>query len=160
MGCGVLPIGGVRGEIPDELEEETALKRWTGLIAAAGLVALGMTGRRAEADSFAVSYLGAGVQAPTAITTNVETFTGKTYNGTSMITSFNNSGITGTYTGQLALAAADQFGGAGGTGQYITTVASGSNAVYTLTLSSPLRVVITVPSTPTQSPRSRPSKRS
>ena len=92
--------------------------------------------RQALADTFSISYLAAGVQAPTGITTNVESFSGKSYNGTSMTTNFNGSSITGTYTGQLTLASADQFGGAGGTGQYITTASTAGNAVYALTLNS------------------------
>lgn len=112
------------------------MRRGTVWTVVAGLLLVGMAGPKAKADAFSISYLAAGVQAPTGITTNYETFTGKTYNGTSMTTNFNNSGITGTYTGQLALAAADEYGGAGGTGQYITTAASSGNATYTLTLSS------------------------
>jgi hypothetical protein len=94
---------------------------------------LGISTKAALADSFDVSYLGAGVQGPTGITSNVNNFTGDVYNGTSMTTNFNGSSITGTYTGGVEIQNADQYGGAGGSGQYIATGHSGS---YTLNLSS------------------------
>lgn len=112
------------------------MKRLMAGMLVAGVVLGGAAAREALADPFSISYLAAGTQAPTGITTNVETFTGKSYNGTSMTTNFNGSSITGTYTGQLTLASADQYGGAGGTGRYITTAANSGNAVYTLALNS------------------------
>lgn len=86
----------------------------------------------AHADTFKISYLAAGVQASTAPNTSTETFnattTGKSAGYT---TTFGNSGITGTYSGNFSFANADLYGGANGTGNYITT---GFGSQYTLTL--------------------------
>lgn len=89
--------------------------------------------RVAIADSVQVTSLGPGVQTPNGITNQYETFNGLSYNGTSLTTNFNGSGITGTYTGDALISSANLYGGAGGVGQYIAT----SNAFsYALTLSS------------------------
>ena len=100
-------------------------------LAAALLFAMGIG--NASADSFQVSALAPGVQAPIGITNHYETFTGLSFTGGSLTTNFNNSGITGTYTGSAQIAQANVYGGAGGVGQFITTSEAGS---YTLTLSS------------------------
>jgi PEP-CTERM motif len=92
------------------------------------IVLLGVASKKALADSFTTTFLAAGVQAPTGVTTNFETFD-SSFSGT---TNFNGSGITGTYSGPYSIFPADQFGGAGGTGNYIATPFGGS---YTLTLS-------------------------
>lgn len=100
------------------------------------LAALATTSLAAHADSFTVSYLSAGVQSSSS-SRYVESFNSasKAADG-SYTTTFNGSTITGTYTGNFNLLAANQFGGAGGTGSYISTnSANGSNS-YTLTLSS------------------------
>jgi hypothetical protein len=94
---------------------------------------LGASASVAFADSFQETYLGAGVQTPVGITNNYETFTGLSYNGSSLTTNFNGSSITGTYTGQVEISNANEYGGAGGGGQYIHTPDGGS---YTLTLST------------------------
>lgn len=83
------------------------------------------------ADTFNASYLAAGMQTPGSITSNVNTFESSVYNATAGTTTFNNSSITGTYSGSYNILAANQFGGAGGTGNYIST-----SGTYTLTLSS------------------------
>ncbi len=103
-------------------------------LAILGAIAIfGVMSRPAVADSFTASYLGVGVQTPTGITNNYETFDGLSYNGTSLTTSFNGSSITGTYTGALRIEGAGEFGGAGGKGSYIA-VPNGDS--YTLSLSS------------------------
>jgi hypothetical protein len=110
-------------------------------IAAIGAaIALGANGTAALADTISVSYLAPGVQTPT--TPNVENFNNATLNpnGT-FTTTFNNSGITGTYSGGFTIVPADVYGGAsatglGGpaaTGDYIT--AEGDGTTYTLSLS-------------------------
>jgi hypothetical protein len=95
-------------------------------------VLIGVASQASFADTFAPTYLGPGVQTPTGITTNYNTFDGLTYNGSSLVTNFNGSSITGTYTGSVQIENASQFGGAGGVGQYIAPPNGGS---YTLTLS-------------------------
>lgn len=103
----------------------------------AALAAVSFTGiglpALAHADSFTVTYLAPGVQTPAGITSNVETFDSATYDGTSLMTTFNGSSITGTYTGSIQIENAGQFGGAGGSGKYIAPPNGGG---YTLTLSS------------------------
>ena len=102
--------------------------RTFGLISRALLsvgVAIAVVPTNALADTFFNTYLGPGVQA-SSDSNFVENFS--SFNGT---TNYNGSGITGTYSGAYSIASANEFGGAGGTGQYITTSSS-----YTLTLSS------------------------
>lgn len=97
-------------------------------IAALGAAVAFSSGTTAAfADSFAISYLAAGVQVPTS-TKNYETFDGA-FNG---VTNFNGSAITGTYSGNYVLQAANAWGGAGGS-QYIKT--AGSATSYSLKLS-------------------------
>jgi hypothetical protein len=91
-------------------------------------VVLVASGTAAFAGPIAVSYLAAGVQNPSAFTNFYETFDGS-FNGT---TNFNGSTITGTYSGNYSINGEDQYGGAGGTGNYIS---AGNGASYTLTLS-------------------------
>lgn len=97
------------------------------------LVLAGIAVGTAHADTFNATYLAAGVQTPSGITSYYNTFESPLYNSTTQKTTFNGSGITGTYSGGFTISGADQFGGAGGTGNYITT---GSAASYTLSLSS------------------------
>lgn len=86
------------------------------------------------ADSFTVTYLGPGVQTPPSGITTYETFTSPL--GAGNTTTFNGSGITGTYSGDFQILAANQYGGAGGTGNYIaTTTPGGQPGSYTLSLS-------------------------
>jgi hypothetical protein len=99
------------------------------------IAVLSMAPKTALGDSFTVSQLGAGVQTPTGITSNVETFSTPLTGGDK--TTFNGSGITGTYTGDFSINPADVFGGAGGTGSYIaTTTPNGHPGTYTLSLSA------------------------
>ena len=84
----------------------------------------------ASADSFSVSYLGAGVQS-SSNSTYVENFDSATVSGGTLTTTFNGSPVTGTYTGGFSLSSPNVYGGAGGVGQFITTGSS-----YTLSLSS------------------------
>jgi len=101
--------------------------------ALSAVVLLGFASKTARGDSFTVTYLGAGVQTPQGITT-YETFTSPL--GAGNTTTFNGSGITGTYSGDFAILAADQYGGAGGTGNFIsTTTPNGGTGTYTLMLS-------------------------
>lgn len=88
----------------------------------------------ALADSFTVTYLPPGVQTPAGTTTNVETFNSGL--GAGNTTTFGRSGIKGTYSGDFSILSADQYGGAGGTGAFIsTTTPGGVPGSYTLTLS-------------------------
>ncbi|HTS46553.1 MAG TPA: PEP-CTERM sorting domain-containing protein [Bryobacteraceae bacterium] len=92
----------------------------------------------ANADSFTVTYLPPGVQTPTGITSNYETFDSPTYDAGNLTTNFGGSSVTGTYTGQYSIQGANEYGGAGGTGNYINLyIPSESTYTYTLTLSSP-----------------------
>ncbi len=83
----------------------------------------------AVADAFTVSYLGAGIQA-SSNSTAVESFDSVTATNSTLTTNFNGSGVTGTYTGSFSLSSPNVYGGANGTGKFITTASS-----YTLTLS-------------------------
>lgn len=106
---------------------------YAGALSVVAALLLGITPQKALADPFDVTYLGAGVQTPApSTTTYYETFN----SGFSGTTTFNGSGITGTYSGDYAIQSADQYGGAGGTGKYIaTTTPNGKPGSYTLTLS-------------------------
>ncbi len=95
-------------------------------------VTLGLSTKAALADSFNITYLGAGVQTPTGITAFYTTFDKTTSTGSSLVTHYQGSPITGTYSGDFAVVNADQYGGAGGSGKYITTPQAGTD---TLTLS-------------------------
>ncbi len=77
-------------------------------------------------DSFLASYLAPGVQTPAGITTQYATFSSAS--SSPLVTHYNGSAYTGTYTGPVWLAA-DQYGGAGGTGKYAETYTS-----YTVTI--------------------------
>ena len=89
---------------------------------------------RGFADTIQVTASAAGLQAPTGITSYYETFDSASLSSTTLTTTFNGSGITGTYSGSgLAIEAASVFGGAGGTGKYLAATDGGS---YTLLLSS------------------------
>ena len=94
------------------------------------LVALSAGAVSASADTITASYLTAGTQTASA-TSNVETFDSASYNGSSYTTTFGGSSYVGTYTGSLQILSANQYGGAGGTGQYAAAAAGTS---YTLTL--------------------------
>jgi hypothetical protein len=88
----------------------------------------------AFADTIQVSYLGAGVQAPTN-TSYYETFgTTAEYNPGTFSTNFNGSNINGTYSGNFNIVPADAYGGAGGTGDYLQ-VTSGNSMTLTLSQS-------------------------
>lgn len=89
------------------------------------------------ADSFTVTYLNPGVQVPSG-TTNYETYDSPTYTAGNLTTNFGGSSVTGTYTGDYSIQGANEYGGAGGTGNYINLYISGQQQyTYTLTLSSP-----------------------
>jgi PEP-CTERM motif len=105
------------------------------VVAFGAAIMFGVNGTAALADNFTVSFLGAGVEAPT-VTTYVETFdNGLGQNGLAANqTNFNGSSIIGTYTGDLSLPGANEYGGAGGTGKFAD--ASGLGATYTLSLSA------------------------
>ncbi|MBB4617087.1 PEPxxWA-CTERM sorting domain-containing protein [Sphingomonas abaci] len=89
----------------------------------------------ANAANFKVTYEAAGVQNSTAVfaTKGVETFDNRPTGSQSFSTDFGTNGvITGSYSG-VNVTKADQFGGAGGTGNYAVT----SNGTgYTLNLAT------------------------
>lgn len=100
------------------------------------LAAMLLTGGAARADVFGLNYEAAGVQNSTATfsTVGVETFNTVSVGMHSTITAdFGNTGITGTYSGPngVQINAADQYGGAGGTGDYAVAF---QNDPYTLKL--------------------------
>ncbi len=102
----------------------------TVLAATLGLLASAVLPVNSKADTFSASYLAAGVQTPNA-SNNVNTFESGVYNSAAGTTTFNGSGITGTYSGSYAIQSANLYGGAGGTGNYIATAGT-----YSLNLSS------------------------
>lgn len=105
------------------------------LLAAATFAAAGLTGA-AQADTFNVTYENAGVQNSTAdfSSVGVETFDLRGLGGgQSFATDFGTGGvISGTYTG-VDILSADQYGGAGGSGNYASTF---STAGYSLNLTT------------------------
>ena len=100
------------------------------LLPAAALLLTSALAHPALADSFAVSYYGPGIQSSPA-STFVENFDSAVPSGGVLTTSYSGSSLTGTYTGGFALYNADIYGGAGGTGKYITTFGT-----YSLNLSN------------------------
>ncbi len=101
------------------------------LAAALGLLASIVLPVNSNADTITASYLAAGVQTPNGISNNVNTFEPGVFNSNTGTTTFNGSGITGTYSGSGSLLAANLYGGAGGSGTFASTTGS-----YTLSLSS------------------------
>ncbi len=119
---------------------------WFALPAIAGCVAsLAIGISPARADAFKVSFEAAGVQnaSTTALCANtgagpctigVESFDTRASNA-SFTTNFGTgSAITGTYSG-VPISAADQYGGAGGTGKYPAAI---STAPYSVALTTTL----------------------
>ena len=102
-------------------------------IAIGSLISAGASS--ALADTFHITYLGPGVQV-SSDSTYVETF--NSFNGST--TTFNGSGITGTYTGSFTISDPNLFGGADGTGKFITT---NSTATLTPRIASPGNVTQT-----------------
>lgn len=109
--------------------------RITHLAVFCGLLLLGASTQRALADPLAISVLAPGVQTPAGITSFYETFDHVTPSGGTLTTNFNGSSVTGTYTGDFTILAADAFGGAGGSNFISTT---GNKGSYTLTLNKPV----------------------
>lgn len=103
--------------------------------ALSAIVLLSMAPRTALGDSFTVTKGDPGVQTPVGITTyeNFDESSGgvSTFSGT---TTFNSSGINGTYSGSYAILSPDLYGGAGGTGFFISTAVNGAPGSYTLKL--------------------------
>ena len=109
------------------------LTKFTELVRAVGLgsaILLAEVPANLMADTFSISYLKPGVQFPDSIT-SYETFDNVSINNGMLTTTFNGSGITGTYTGGFAILGATVFGGALGT-SFISTE---NGEPYTLTLS-------------------------
>lgn len=109
--------------------------RITHFAALCGMLLLGFGAQAALAHPLAISILAPGVQTPAGISTYYENFDTVTTNSGSLTTNFNGSSITGTYTGDFSIMAADAFGGANGS-HFIST--TGSNGAYTLSLSKPV----------------------
>jgi hypothetical protein len=103
---------------------------------AASLVAGVAAASASKADTFVLNYELPGVESSTATFSvkGVETFDSRTVgNGTGFTTDFGTGGaITGAYSGGQ-INSADQYGGAGGAGNYI---AAFGNTPYTLTLTN------------------------
>lgn len=90
----------------------------------------------ARADTFQISYLAPGVQA-SSDSTYVETFSNVVVSNGTVTTTFNGSGVTGTYAGGFGIESANIYGGAGGTGSFIATGPYYNvGTSYTLTLST------------------------
>lgn len=102
----------------------------TVLASALGLLAFALLPVNSNADTFSASYLAAGVQTPNA-SNNYNTFEPGVYNTAAKTTTFNGSSITGIYSGSFDLLSANLYGGAGGTGNFISTTGT-----YSLNLSS------------------------
>lgn len=100
-----------------------------------GMLLLGAGTQAALADPLVISVLAPGVQTPAGISTYYENFDKVTPSGGTLTTNFSGSSITGTYTGDFSIMAADAFGGAGGS-HFIST--SGNKGSYTLTLNTPV----------------------
>jgi hypothetical protein len=107
------------------------MKYWTGWVASfvTGLAAT----TAANADTFVLNYEAPGVESTTATFSimGVENFDARSG---AFSTDYGTSGaIIGTYSGDLQILPADQYGGAGGDGKYIVVFAGGS---YRLMLSN------------------------
>lgn len=114
--------------VRDEMKKTT-------LMLSCALACLSIAPASALADNFSVTFLGAGVET-SATTTHVENFNSGLTGASHNQTNFNGSGITGTYSGDFVVTGATQYGGAGGTGNFIdTTTPNGDPGSYTLTLS-------------------------
>lgn len=112
--------------------------------AAALVIALLAAPHAARADGFVETYMNPGVTSVTAsdvcyvanCAIGTETFNELTpgnYDGKTVTTDFGTNGaITGTLTGNYQISAANQYGGAGGTGNYAVTF--DHSIGYTLTL--------------------------
>ncbi len=101
--------------------------------AAAVAAAIAIISLPAKADLFNVTVEAPGVQNTTATfsVSGVETFDGRPLGTHTFATDFGTGGVlTGTFTG-VPVAPADEFGGAGGTGNY---AALESDGLFTLTL--------------------------
>ncbi len=105
------------------------------------IAALTLLGPAAKADSFVITYGAAGVQTPdSAIMTGAtvlgtETFDSQTPGFGGFTTNYGTGGaITGTYSSGAFISPATQFGGAGGTGQFVDAI--GGTAGYTIKLST------------------------
>jgi hypothetical protein len=104
-----------------------------------GVIAMAAGGASAFASGITVSYLAAGVSSQTGAQFHTETFNGAS-SGPSGITTtdFGGSSITGTFGGDYEIVGADQYGGAGGSGQYIVQTNGQTAGSYSLTLTTPV----------------------
>jgi hypothetical protein len=108
--------------------------RWTRICIGLLGALTAMSAVPAAAANFHVSYEAPGIQNSTASFSSygVETFdTAVVGNDQNLTSSFNGSGITGTYT-DVDIRSADQYGGSGGNTNFAST---GTVAGYSLTLS-------------------------
>lgn len=101
-------------------------------MAISGALALALAGTSAHAASFSVSMEAAGVMNTTATFDykGVETFDGLSAGVQSFSTDFGGSTVTGTYS-NVNVKAADQYGGAGNTGNY-AVAGLGANSSYSI----------------------------
>jgi hypothetical protein len=108
--------------------------KWTWLAASSMVLGAICVAQPASADIFFVSAEAPGVQNSTATfsASGVETFDGRGSGTQTFTSAFNNgvAGLTGVFSG-VTVSSANQYGGAGGTGNYATD----NNASYTVTLS-------------------------
>jgi hypothetical protein len=106
----------------------------------AAIAALLLLSSAAKADSFVITYGAPGVQTPDsaivagATVLGTETFDSQTPGFGGFTTNYGTAGaITGTYSSGAFISAPTEFGGAGGTGQFVDAI--GGTVGYTIMLS-------------------------
>lgn len=107
------------------------MRSFSSVLAVVSLLASFSLPSLSHADTFTSTFLAAGVQTPGSTTGNVNTFEPGIFNAANGTTTFGASGITGTYSGNYNILPANVYGGAGGSGNFIST-----SGTYALTLSS------------------------
>ncbi|MGC1105035.1 MAG: PEP-CTERM sorting domain-containing protein [Candidatus Acidiferrales bacterium] len=111
--------------------------------AVTALAALSLLGTAARADNIVVTYGAPGVQTPDsaimsgATVLGTETFSTQTPGYGGFTTTYGTGGaITGTYSSGAYIHEPSQYGGAGGTGQFVDAIGGTSGYTITLTTSS------------------------
>lgn len=93
-----------------------------------GMTLLFLFGSAAKADNFVITYGAPGAQSASSVVVananvlGVENFDGLPTGCSGFSTNYGSGGaITGTYSGGACIESANQYGGAGGSGQFVTT---------------------------------------